>query len=77
MHAIALVLAMPLPHSTPTSSDVGRLAWGTHVSTRLTVLEFEQQPWKPPTVTIGVSQGGIACHLSQRSTAIVLFFALT
>lgn len=33
VHAIALVLAMPLPRSTPTSSDVGCLARGTRVST--------------------------------------------
>lgn len=63
-------MAVPLPSSTPTSSDAGYLAREHMFPQVLIVSEFEQLPSKLSVITIGVSQGGVACHLSQRSTVM-------
>ena len=76
---------MSLPSSTPTSSDMGHGAQGKMMFPEtLSGLEPEQKPFKaegessqPSSVHVGVSQScHSACHLSQRSAVIVLFFAL-
>lgn len=46
-HVIALVIAMSLLSSTPTSSDIGHLAQGKRMFPEIfSVLESEQQPLK-------------------------------